>query len=92
MNLKRIEKRIIEIKKEIAGKEKELWKPIAQPYIEEAVKKAIKPLAEELDELETERGFILDSRNSLFWKTVWNIAVPIIVSIITAILVIRLFN
>lgn len=76
--LKKIEKRIIEIKKEVAGKEQELGKtPMTMERLKGQVKVANKPLIEELDQLETQRRFILDRRT----KTI--LFAGLIVSIIT---------
>ncbi|MHB8870973.1 MAG: hypothetical protein ACYC5G_00740 [Candidatus Doudnabacteria bacterium] len=83
MNLHKIEKRIIEIKQEIANKPKELRQPIPQEILDGQVRVAIKPLTEELEQLQLQRQFILDRRDNLFWKTIWNIIVPIVVSLIT---------
>ena len=92
MHIKEIEKRIIEIKKEIAGKPKELKAPIAQVLLDGQIRNAIKPLQEELAILEIKRQFILDKRDSLFSRVIWNIVVPIIVSSVTAFLVSKIIK
>jgi len=90
MNLRKIENRIIQIKQEIANKPAELHRPVPQVFIDGEVKKALKPLNEELDKLQSQRQFILDRRNNLFWKAVWNVVVPILVSLITTYTLIKL--
>lgn len=85
MKLNQIEKRILEIKNILADKdrEKKIASGVAMPIFEGRLKNANRPLLEEKDRLETERQFILDRRDSLFWRVVWNIFVPILVSICT---------
>ena len=46
----------------------------------------------ELATLEVERQFILDRRNNLFWRIIWNIVVPIIVSSITAVFISKIYK
>lgn len=43
-----------------------------------------------LDKLDTERKFILDRRESIFWRVVWNVIVPIGVSVSTVYVLSRL--
>ncbi|MEI6280896.1 MAG: hypothetical protein WCP17_02765 [bacterium] len=85
MKLSQIEKRILEIKNILADKdrEKKIASGLAMPVFEGRLKNANRPLLEEKDRLETERQFILDRRDSLLWRVVWNILVPILVSICT---------
>lgn len=85
MKLNQIEKRILGIKNILADKdrEKKIASGVAMPVFEGRLKNANRPLLEEKDRLETERQFILDRRDSLFWRVVWNILVPILVSICT---------
>jgi len=90
MKLKAIEDRIIKIKQEIANKPKELHRPVPQIFIDGEVKRALKPLNEELEQLQLQRQFILDRRNNLFWKAIWNIVVPIMVSLLTTYVIIKL--
>lgn len=87
-----IERRILEIKKTLSDKkrEKEMASEIPMPAFEKKLEIANRPLLEELDQLETERKFLLDERDSLFWRIIWNVVVPIIVSLITASIVTRL--
>ena len=85
MRLKKIEKRILEIKNILADKdrEKKMASGVVMPVFEGRLKNANRPLLEEKDRLETERQFILDRRDSMLWRVVWNILVPIFVSICT---------
>ena len=85
MKLNQIEKRILEINDILSDKtrEKNFASGIAMPVFEGRLKNANRPLLEEKIQLETKRQFILDRRDSLFWRVVWNILVPILVSICT---------
>jgi len=90
--LKDIEKRILELKLEIANQPRIQHGLMPQELIDLRVKKANKPLEVELEILEKQRDFIIDKRNSLFWRIIWNIIVPITVSILTTYLLLRIFN
>lgn len=84
--LSSIEEKIIELKKEMDGKPSELGKRlqdvgVSQSQLNELVKKDTVPLQAKLEKLEIQRQFILDRRGNLFWKAIWNVAVPILVSI-----------
>ncbi len=92
MKLFSIEKRIIELKQEIAKKPKELRKRledvgVSQSQLDGLVENENEPLQDELKKLEIKRQFILDRRNSWVAKSVWNVVVPIVISVITAYLV-----
>jgi len=91
MRLGKIENGILEIKKVLADKEREkrMASGVPQQAFEAERAQANRPLLEELDTLETERGFKIEQRNSFLWRAVWNVAVPIIVSTATAYLVSR---
>ena len=93
MKLKEIEKRMIDIKKEMAGKEKELHSKvkdflITQPQLDRMVGKENESLIQELDQLEIQRKFILDTKK---WYQKWweQIIIGVVAGII--ILVIGLF-
>lgn len=85
MKLNRIEKRILKINEILADKnrEKKMASGVAMPFFEKILERENRPLLEEKIQLETKRQFILDRRDSLFWRVVWNILVPILVSICT---------
>ena len=85
MRLGKIEKRILKLKEEIANKplDVSLSSSVTMATYEKRLEKALKLLNDELEQLETERRFILDRREGLFWKFIWNILIPIIVSVIT---------
>jgi len=87
--LEEIEIRILEIKRILSdeSRRKDFARGVAMPVFEGMLKNANRPLEEELDKLETERAFILDARSNLFWRLVWNVAVPVVVSLTTAFLV-----
>jgi len=90
--LKDIEKRILELKLEIANQARIQHGHMSQELIDLRVKEANKPLKAELEILEKQRDFIIDERNSLFWRIIWNFFVPIIVSILTTCLLLRIFH
>lgn len=81
-----VEKRILEIKDILGneGRRKAMAIGVAMPIFEKRLAQENRPLLEELDRLETERKFIIDERNGIFWKIIWSGVVPIIVSIITS--------
>ena len=85
MNLRQIEKRILEINEILADKERErkMASGISMPIFEGRLKNANRPLLDEKAQLETNRQFLLDRRDSLFWRVIWNVLVPILVSITT---------
>ena len=94
MKLKKIENRILEIKNILSDKERErkMASGIIQKAFEAQLAKANRPLLEDLDKLQIERGFIIDRRNNIFWKIVWNILIPILVSSITTYITIYLIS
>jgi len=85
MTLGRIEKRILEIDRMLGDKnrENEVASAIITDIHERQLKAANKPLLEERARLETERRFMLDKREGLFWRIIWNVVVPILVSVAT---------
>ena len=85
MTLGRIEKRILEIDRMLGDKnrENEVASAIITDIHERQLKAANKPLLEERTRLETERRFMLDKREGLFWRIIWNVVVPILVSVAT---------
>ena len=88
--LRTIQNRILKIKKEIAGKPKELaddffklhGQPILRSELDRHVEIENNSLKSELEQLEIRRKFILDRRDSFIPKIIWNIAVPILSLII----------
>ena len=88
--LQKIEKRITELKIEISNKPEEIHAKniksggiITQGQFERMVESENKKLKDELDILEKERQFIVDRKDPLWVKIIWNIIVPIIVTVIT---------
>jgi len=59
-----IQKRIIELKQEIAGKEKEIHKRVicSQPHLDLLVEKENEPLKAELDQLESQKNFLIQTK------------------------------
>ena len=86
----RIERDIIEAKKELErltpGATSTQW------VSKEKLHPTIELLKNKITRLESSRQFILDRRNNLFWKIIWNIIIPIIVSSLTSILIINYFS
>lgn len=83
-SLREIEARLLEID---AEKSARIHNARENPSFDlEAIMEAdeIKYLDVEKRQLHLKRQFILDNRNNWRTKTVWNIAVPIVISIITA--------
>lgn len=37
----------------------------------------------QIEALELERKFIMEKQNNLFWRIIWNVLVPILVSLVT---------
>lgn len=85
-----IEKEIFLTKQEIFDSPQKLKRPVAQEVLDGLVERAKKPLIHKLDMLKTERDFILSKRESWLPKTIWNLVVPVIVSIVTALIVTKL--
>jgi hypothetical protein len=90
MKLNRIEKRILEIDRIVTDKkrEKEIRTPgVVQSINDARIEQANKPLLDERQQLTTEREFIIARRDNLFWRAIWNILVPVVVSILTVYLI-----
>ena len=85
MRLREIEKRILAINNILSDKTREgnLASGVVTSMFEGVLKNANRPFLEERLQLETERQFILDRREGLLWKLVWNVAIPVIVSVLT---------
>lgn len=81
---KNIEKRILEIDKILSDKDrrKKIGGTVVMSVFEKRVERANEPLLIEKKRLEMERQFILDNRNSFFWKVLWSVVVPILVTLI----------
>ena len=89
MSISKIEKRILEINKILVDpvrREEMGGRGITQHFVEANLAAVNKPLLEERAQLEVERQFLLDRRDSLFWRFVWNILVPVVVSTITVVM------
>jgi hypothetical protein len=75
-NLSKVEKEILDLKLE-----KKTNEPLSFPSpISSFVAQSRE---DELNFLETKRQFILDRRENLFWKFIWNVLVPIFVTLVT---------
>ncbi len=80
-----IERRIREIDGVLSdrGREKDMARGIPMPIFEKKLEAANRPYIDERAKLVTERQFILDRRDNLFWRTIWSFIVPVIVTITT---------
>ncbi len=89
MRLNKIEKRIIEIKKTLADpvRERDMGRGLTMDFFEKVLRNENRPLEEELEQLILERDFIIDKRENFLWKALWNVAVPVLVSVITTFIV-----
>ena len=65
---------------------------VTQGQLDRLVEAENKPLKIEVEQLEINRQFILDRRESFFLKTVWNIIVPIVLSAITTYITTYIIN
>ena len=88
--LKNIENRISEIQKQINQTYETAYKqyPVKDHADMAAEGGKTKLLRNELETLETKRKFLLDRSESWLPKTLWNVLVPFIVSIIVSIVTI----
>ncbi|OGI95042.1 hypothetical protein A2917_01520 [Candidatus Nomurabacteria bacterium RIFCSPLOWO2_01_FULL_42_17] len=86
----KIEKEILEIKEEIFDLPNKLRKPIPQSILDGQFDQAKKPLVHRLEILEHKRNFLIDKRESWLPKTIWNLLIPIIISIIVSWFVVKL--
>lgn len=93
-NFKRIsdiEKEIFLTKQEIFELPQKLKSPhLSQAQLDGLVNKEKEPLLYKLDLLKIEREFLLSKREAWLPKTIWNLIVPIIVSLIVALVVTKL--
>ena len=90
--INKIEKRILQITKLIARDSVQRGlsgKGIERHFVEDQMKAEDAPLLKEKEQLDLKRQFILDRRNSLFWRIIWNIIVPISVTLITTFVISR---
>ena len=87
IKLKSIESRIIEIQKQISQIYMTAYKkyPVKDHADMAAEGGETKLLRNELETLETRRKFLLDRRESWLPKSIWNVVIPIVVSIIASI-------
>jgi hypothetical protein len=94
IKLKNIEKRIVEIQKQISQTYETAYKrfPVKDHADMAAEGGKTKLLRNELEELETKRRFLLDRRESWLPKTIWNVVIPIAISIIVTILTLYITN
>jgi hypothetical protein len=72
--LKEIEKKILELKREVADRGKYMTVSLGPD------------LKDELEILESKRQFILDTKEPLWEKIAWNIITPIIVAVVITII------
>lgn len=91
--LREVEERILEISVILTDEKrrKDFAKGVAMPIFEGRLVNANRPLIAEKERLEQERLFLIDRRDSLSWRFVWNIIIPILVTIIT-VLVLSFFG
>lgn len=95
--LKRIEQEIIEKKKVLVENgDKALSFFTESKYgigasdLKSAIELSCSETRLDIERLESERGHILDARDSLFWRFLWNVITPILVSIITTLVITRI--
>lgn len=88
--IREIEKEIFLVKQEMFNLPEKLKRPVTQGVLDGLVEKAKRPLLHRLDLLTTERDFLISKREALLPKTIWNLIVPVIVSVVTAYLMIKL--
>lgn len=88
--LNQVEKEIYQVKTEIFNLPLKLKRPVAQSVLDGLVEREKKPLLYKLDMLETERNFLISRREAFLPKTIWNLIIPVLASVITAILVTKL--
>lgn len=79
--LKKIEKEIIEIKKELANR---------KTYLN--LESGSQNLKDRLEILEKERQFIIDVKEPIWEKILWNIVTPIIVAVIITLITNKLLS
>lgn len=90
LRLSYIEKEIFQVKTDIFNLPQKLKRPVAQRVLDGLVEREKKPLLHKLDLLETERSFLISKREAFLPKTIWNLIIPIIASVITAVIVTKL--
>lgn len=90
IRIAKIEEEIYQVKQEVFDLPNKLKGPITQSVFDGRLENAKKPLLHKLDMLRTEREFLLSKREAWLPKTVWNLVVPILVSVLTAIIVTKL--
>ncbi|HRH23108.1 MAG TPA: hypothetical protein PK295_00540 [Candidatus Magasanikbacteria bacterium] len=83
-SLNSIEKRLLEIEEEKPRRIDNLQENYSASFEDEMEAMDIGYLDVEKAQLQTKRQFILDRRDSWKSKIVWNMLVPIVVSVITA--------
>lgn len=91
--LRKIEKRITELKKEIASKHEDVLNGairsggiVTQGQLDKMVESENRKPKNELDILEGERQFIVDQKEPLWMKIIWNIVAPIIIAVVTTVI------
>jgi len=72
--LQEIEKRILELKREVANREK---------YMTTGLELDLK---NELEILESRRQFLLDAKEPLWEKIAWNVIAPIIIAVVVTLI------
>jgi len=86
MRLKKIENRILEINNILSDPVRKAQISVGIPteLYNDRLEQANRPLHEEKAQLETKRNFIIESRGTGFAsKIIWNILVPIFVTVVT---------
>lgn len=64
---------------------KDFARGVSMHIFEGRLANANRPLIDEMERLEKERLFLIDRRDSLTWRFLWNVVIPIVVSISTVI-------
>lgn len=85
----KIEKRILEITKLISRDSTERGlsnRGVIREIVEEQMRAENEPLLKEKELLEIELQFILNRRENILWRTVWNVVVPIFVTVVTTLI------
>lgn len=90
--LHQVECRILELKGQLndVGREQRISGNRVRFIGEARLAEANKPLLNELKMLETEHKFLIDGRDNLLWRVIWNIGVPVFVTILTMFISLKL--
>ena len=82
----KIEKEIFVWREELKKEENKYFSSLLKKGVEiSALESSIRMVTSDhkhtIDSLELERKFIIDRQNNLFWRIIWNVLVPIVVSV-----------